>query len=399
MSSRWLVLTVLLCACDPPTEIVDGGTDAPRADAPVIPRDAGMPPEDLTGFIDWHMREGGILGLSAATFEGGEITGTFVHGIAYDDVPVDEHTLFTVASVSKTVVAALLLQLVESGDLDLDEDVATYLGRPMRHPAFPETPITTRMLATHTSGLTDDFIGLATVTVDGMDSPMSLAAFADDYLSGPRVEYHWGSAEPGTARDYCNAGFGILGAIIEAAGGATLPEQSEERIFGPLALDGATWRLAGADPARLAVEQNFYPRTMAFDPLPQRGFGHYPATALRISAVGLSRWVLAHARGGELDGTRFLSAESMTLLQTSAFPAISRGQHFVWYDERLGETVWNGHTGSTYGASAVVIYHPDGSGLVLMTNSDAYIRNRLGDTTGADAIDTIALRLLAEPAP
>ena len=397
------IASLLLFGCVPPEGgPLDGGlSDAPPVDAPRIRRDAGTPPDDLTGFIDWHMREGGIYGLAAATFRGGEIDRVFTHGMATETLPVDEHTLFIVASVSKTVVATLLLQLVESGQLDLDADIATYLGFPVRHPMFPDVPITTRMLATHTSGLEDDWILLGNVTTPDVDASMTLAEFADLYLRGERVTYHWSEGAPGTRRAYCNAGFGILGAIVEAAGGAPLPQQSETRIFGPLDLDGASWMLADTDTARLAEEQTFLRTTLTYSAQPHRGFGFYPATSLRISVTGLARWVLAHALGGELEGTRFLSAESLALLETPAFPSLSSGQHFVWYAERIGGVTYNGHTGSTFGASAIVVYGASGSaaddtGLVLLTNSDAYIRSRLGDSAGADALETIAARLLSE---
>lgn len=394
----WLWVSVLLVlGCTPMEEPIDASSDAPRSDAPRIGRDAGTPPEDLDGFIDWQMSEGGIYGLSAATFRDGEIDRVIARGHADQDTLVDEHTLFLVASVSKTVVAALLLQLAEAGQLDLDADVATYLGHPVRHPAFPDTPVTTRMLATHTSGLEDDWLELGTVTVSGMDSTMTLAEFTEQYVEGERGEYHWGAAEPGTARAYCNAGFGILGAIIEAAGGAPLPEQAETRVFSPLELDGASFLLADADLERIAPEHSFNRSSREYTAQPNRGYGFYPATSLRISVTGLARWVLGHALGGELDGIRFLSEESMSLVEDAAFPAVSAGQHFVWYGERAGGIVWNGHTGSSIGATAIVIYRAaERAGLVLLTNSDASIRNRLGDSSGNDAIDAIVDRLLAE---
>jgi CubicO group peptidase (beta-lactamase class C family) len=57
------------------------------------------------------------------------------------------------ASVQKTFTAAAVLQLVEAGLVDLDADVGEYLPFPVRHPEFPGTPITTRMLLAHRSGL------------------------------------------------------------------------------------------------------------------------------------------------------------------------------------------------------------------------------------------------------
>ena len=60
-----------------------------------------------------------------------------------------------VASISKLVTAIGVLRLVEAGQLDLDADVSALLGFPLRNPAFPDAPISLRMLLSHTSSLTD----------------------------------------------------------------------------------------------------------------------------------------------------------------------------------------------------------------------------------------------------
>ena len=51
-----------------------------------------------------------------------------------------------IASISKLVLAIGVMRLVEEGKLDLDADVSAYLGSPLRHPQFPDTPITLRMM-------------------------------------------------------------------------------------------------------------------------------------------------------------------------------------------------------------------------------------------------------------
>src|SRR5690606_39055883 len=54
-----------------------------------------------------------------------------------------------IASISKLVVAIGVMRLVEAGTLDLDADVSGYLGWPLRDPAFPDVPITLRLLLSH----------------------------------------------------------------------------------------------------------------------------------------------------------------------------------------------------------------------------------------------------------
>lgn len=365
--------------------------DAGPLDAPRFARDAGTPPDDLEGFVDWWMAEGGIYGLAAAVVDDGEVVLTITRGMATETRPVDEHTLFIVASVSKTFTGALLLGLVEEGRLDLDADVSTYLGFPFRHPAFPDVVITTRMLASHVSGLVDDFIDLGAYSYEDADPTVSLGDFALEYANGPDNASHWGTRAPGTAYSYANAGFGVLGAIIEGASGEDLRARSEAELFGPLALDGAGWFLSDVDRARLA-DEFAWGRREGFSVLSQHGFAFYPASSMRISVTGLARWIRAHV-DGTLEGTPFLSPASIALTRTPLFPSAAPGQGFVWKRDVVGGEAFYGHSGSTYGASANVVVRDDGDGIVLLTNSDAYIRNRFGDSSGSEAMNAILERL------
>lgn len=381
----------------PPPLDAGAASDAPPSDAPRVGRDAGAPPDDLEGFVDWWMAEGGIYGLAAAVVENGELVLTLTRGMATETQPVDEHTLFIVASVSKTFCGALLLQLAEEGRLDLDADVSDYLGFSLRHPSFPDVVITTRMLATHTSGLVDSFVDLGTVSYSDADPTMTLREFAEDYTNGPSRAAHWGTRAPGTAYAYSNAGFGVLGAIVEAASGEDFRARSAARLFGPLALDGAGWFLADVDPTRLA-DEFAWSRRGGFERLAQHGFAFYPASSLRISVVGMARWIRAHV-DGTLEGTTFLSPDSITLTRTPLVPGVVSDRGFVWErDVIAGRTFW-GHSGSTFGASANVYVRDDGDGVVLLTNSDAYVRSRFGESSGTLAMRAILERLTTHLAP
>ena len=65
--------------------------------------------------------------------------------------PLIRNTRLRVASVSKMFTVFGVMQLVEAGKIDLDEDVSRYLGFELRNPNFPDEKITVRMLASHTS--------------------------------------------------------------------------------------------------------------------------------------------------------------------------------------------------------------------------------------------------------
>ncbi|MEZ4254005.1 MAG: serine hydrolase domain-containing protein [Polyangiales bacterium] len=375
---------------------VDGGPDGGR-DAGT---DAG-PPEGLDDFVSYQMVAGGIPGVAAAVVRDGELAwvGTYGYADVEAERPVAADTLFIVASISKTVVAALALQLAEDGRLDLDAPLDDVLPYPVRHPENGEVPLTARMFFTHTSGLVDNWPALGRVTTEGRDAPMTLAEFAPAYVTPEGSLYassNFGPS-PGTRREYCNAGFGVLGHLLEVAGDGPLEALTEARLFTPLRMDGASWFLRDTDLSRLATPYS-WSRRDGFLPNPHYGFAHYPATSLRVSVTGLSRFAIAMLTG-EVDGVRVLSDQSVAELGRVQFPRVSGSQAFAWSWRTVGSRRWLAHSGSTYGASALLLIQPEERlAIVLLTNADAYLRSEFGFEDGANAISAIADRLDAEAA-
>ena len=107
--------------------------------------------------LDRAVRSLRVPGLSAAVVAHGEVVCAPVAGMAATDrgVPVIPDTVFTWASVSKTVTATALMQLFDRGLFELDDDISDYLAVPVRIPGCPGLPVTFRQLLTHTSGIKD----------------------------------------------------------------------------------------------------------------------------------------------------------------------------------------------------------------------------------------------------
>lgn len=369
---------------------------ATRDDASTPLVDAGPPPADLDGFIEWQMRAGGIPGAAVAIVKGTEIAwvGTYGYADLESMRAVDEHTLFIVASISKTMAVTRAMQLVEAGMLDLDAPVETYLPYEVRHPDHPDVAITTRMLLTHTSGLDDTWGVLGRATTNGVDPTETLGGFAEGYVT-PGGAYwdttNWGST-PFTRRSYCNAAFGVVGDVIEHAGGASFREQTSAGIFDVLGMDGAGWFLEDVELARLATPYGYNGRR--FNPLPQNGFAFYPASSLRVSVVGLATFLMAIGNGGALGGARILSDASVTELLRAQVPELDGGQALTFSDRSVNGHPYVGHSGATFGGSAQMLLSRDGDhGILLLTNSDAYVRDRLGLEEGGDAMEEILRRL------
>jgi CubicO group peptidase (beta-lactamase class C family) len=376
------VLAIALAACGGDFGLADGG-----------PSDGGVdagPPEDLEGFVDWQMARGGLPGVALAITTPDRTVLTMVRGQAAPGVAVDERTLFILGSVSKTFTGVVVLQLVDDGLLDLDAPVDDYLPYAVRHPAFPTAPVTARMLLTHVSGMSDDLALLGAMTSIGGDSPVALGDFSRDYVADAG---HW-MAEPGTAYAYCNACYAMLGHLVEVIAGTDLRARTEARVFGPLALDGAGWLLADVDASRLATPYTYSERRGTFTPLEHAGYAFYPSCSVRASIVGVARWTRFVSRGGELDGTRALSVERNAEMRAIPFPMVARARALGWEWSNFHGRRWIGHSGEVNGGSTrILIGETDGIALVILTNSDAYVRSEIGMESGRDAINAILARL------
>jgi D-alanyl-D-alanine carboxypeptidase len=150
---------------------------------------------------------------------------------------------YRIASVTKTFVATVLLQLEVEGRLDIDDSVERWLPGLVPN----GSSITLGELLNHTSGLfsitDDDAFTNALIADPGRQwFPRELLSVA---FSHPAL------FPPGTSWSYSNTNYVVLGLVIEAATGNTLEQELRERIFGPLAL-GAT-----SFPAGTAIEGRF----------------------------------------------------------------------------------------------------------------------------------------------
>ena len=160
-------------------------------------------------------------------------------------VPVRENTIFRLASVTKPMVAATALALVERQQLSLDDEVATYL--PWFTPKSPDgvvRPIRIRHLLSHTSGLGYDYAADPSITT-GMQSTEF------DYEQNfSRVAKLPLSFAPGTAWQYSTA-IDVLGAVIAKLTGSSLEAAVARYVTTPLGMTDTAFHVTDRD--RLAV--------------------------------------------------------------------------------------------------------------------------------------------------
>lgn len=164
-------------------------------------------------------------GISVAVVENGEYEWAQGFGFAdlENNVPASEHTLYRLASISKSLTATAAMQLWERGKLDLDVPVQKYC------PSFPEKPwpITTREVLGHLGGIRhyksssqdDPEVG----NTKHFDDPIQ--AGLNFFENDPLI------AQPGTSFHYSTQGYTLVGCVIEGASGEKYVDFVRQNIF------------------------------------------------------------------------------------------------------------------------------------------------------------------------
>ncbi len=143
------------------------------------------------------------------------------------DLPVSPSTVFHIASVSKqfTVFAVLLLE--QQGKLSFDDDIRKHI------PEVPDfgTTITLRHLASHTSGMRDqwDLLAMAGWRMDDVitkEHILNIVAHQKELNFQPGEEY-----------TYCNTGFTLLAEVVARVSGISFATFTKNRIFDPLKME------------------------------------------------------------------------------------------------------------------------------------------------------------------
>jgi CubicO group peptidase (beta-lactamase class C family) len=336
--------------------------------------------DELDDFILARMQTAHFPGLAAAIVKDNQLLWSKGYGWAHigDGVPVTADTVFMLASVSKTVTAVAVMQLVEDGLIDLDADVNDYLPFQVRTPQYPNTPITTRMLLTHTAAIEDNWDVMLDLYVPG-DSPIPLGTFLAEYYV-PGGEYYHGlknfyADEPGTAYHYANVAVALAGYLAEVVSGTSFENHCQQGIFGPLGMDETAWRLAGLNVNNVAMP---YRHTGGGQ---YEAYGHYgypdiPDGALRTSVNQLARFLIAFINFGTYQDTSILTPSSVAEMPAEQIPDIAAGQGLIWYREERNDDLLMGHNGGDYGVATQMFFRlNDGVGTILLANGEALSQN------------------------
>lgn len=251
---------------------------------------------------DWSIAErmiaNGVPGAGVAIIENGKVIWARGYGVlsASSDAPADHETVFSAGSVSKLINAALILRLVQEGQLDLDEDVNAYLTSwKVPENAFTRTrKVTLRALLSHTSGFSQhgfpDF-----EPGEALPTPLQT-------LSGEPPAKHGAVAllfEPGARMKYSGGGITVSQQLVEDVTGMAYGDAARKYVFNPIGMKRSTFaNPIGADHGNIAKAHDREGRPRA---LP-RGYEAMPeiaASGLWTSAEDMAKFINAILCDGE----------------------------------------------------------------------------------------------------
>jgi CubicO group peptidase (beta-lactamase class C family) len=266
--------------------------------------------------IDMRTRVAEVLnrwptaGLAVGVVREGSLGWFLGHGVAdiRSGAPVDEDTVFRIASVTKTITAIAVMQLREQGLVDLDAPASDYLRGYSLVPAKAGfRPPTLRHLLTHTAGVR------AVRTPSDLLRPElgwsaqeggPLPSLADYYRGGLRVD-----VEPGTKWAYSNHGFATLGQIVEDVSGLPFDRYLRERVFDPLGMESSD--LVRSERVRSRLATGYALRSGGLKAVADREIATAGASGAYSSMRDMARYLSALLGGGANEHGSVLRPETL----------------------------------------------------------------------------------------
>ncbi|MBQ0122459.1 MAG: beta-lactamase family protein [Bacteroidales bacterium] len=323
------------------------------------------PAEKFEKEMKAFLQENTVAGLSCCVVKDNQIIYNQNFGlkdITNANDPVDDNTIFRIASISKSFTATSFMQLIEQGKVNLKDDVSDLLGFKVRNPKFPDTVITLEMLLSHTSSINDDEGYYITIDVINPEINENADKCYNDY-------------EPGKGYEYCNLNLNLAGTILERVSGERFDQYVVNHVVKPLELY-AGYCVDSLDKSRFAhlyewdgeklvdvYDDAYAPRS---EQIANYNFGHdallfSPTGGMKISAIDLAKYMTMHMNYGysPLVDKRIISEELSKNMQTPRSDDENYGLCLWQTEEYTPGITLVGHTGGAYGLRSAMFFNPE----------------------------------------
>ena len=367
-----LGLVAATAAAQEPATNVPPVMQAPATSAAPPPADAMPGPTDrltapdleawLDGFMPYALEQTDVAGSVVVVVKDGKVL--LEKGYGFSDLakrtPVDPaRTLFRPGSTSKLFTWTAVMQLVEQGKLNLDEDVNKYID--FKIPPYQGKPVTLRNIMTHTTGMEEVIRGL-------------IANDEKEILPLDATLKHWIPERvyaPGTTPAYSNYATALAGYIVQRVSGQPFDQYIAQHIFAPLDMQHSTF----SQPIQknlLAMTSKGYKTASDGKEQPYEYINLAPAGSLASTGADMANFMIAHLQNGAFGDQRILREETAREMHGTAQASVGPLNKMM-----LGfyETTANGHRAIAHGGdtqwfhSDLQLFLDDGIGIYVSTNS------------------------------
>lgn len=281
----------------------------------------------VDSFIHLQMEQKNMAGLSLAVMREGKIILAKGYGYANLEhkVPANKNTVYLMASVTKTFVAAATMMLVEEGRISLQDTIGKYV---------PELPshwniVTIQQLLSHTSGIkgSNDWPPPCKTEIKYDNYNYTRADVINETACMPL------SFTPGEKWEYSGRGYYVLGMLIEAVSGKTFEQFLKEKIFDPLQMNNTRMidnrAIIPNRAAGYQKENNHFVNKI----IPQDPIVEFSDGGLVSTVIDMSKWDAALYAG------KLLKKETLQLM----FTPVKIKDGFAPYGLGFGTTPFQGH--------------------------------------------------------
>jgi D-alanyl-D-alanine carboxypeptidase len=310
---------------------------------------------DLSGVVNTYMSQDNIPGVMVGVWQGNTQLAFVADG--YSDLqtmtPISEDDEFKIGSVTKSMTVTRILQLAESGSINLDDPISDYV------PGVENGSATLRQLANMTSGIYNYSMDGTFQAALGMNPEQT---WTDNQLVG-FANTHAPVYAPGTGPwNYSNTNTVLLGMVIEKVTGNSLQQELTNNIFTPLGMTHTVY----PDPS---VSSLLAPYLHGYDGEGDDVSSKYSSSLFSGAGAVFSTIDDLHLWGEALGQGTLLTAN----MQAQRLQFVDAGQGAPYYDSYglgIGSIDgWIGHTGEQPGYSDLVLYDPSTDRTIVIVDN------------------------------
>ncbi len=307
----------------------------------------------LSRLLGIAARKFNVPGIAVGVFSDGKVTYSS-YGVTdiSNPAPVDENTLFVIASVTKTFTATAIMHLVANGEIDLHAPVRKYIPELKLQDQTAAEQVTVLNLLNHTSGLE------WRLDADTGENDDALEKFVAKMVDVKQI------APAGTRASYSQVGYDLLGRVIEKVTGKTYEQAVTSLLLEPLGLTNSFFALDDIMVRRFVIGHNADEKgKLSVAQTLKYSRAENPGGGLTSSVTDLMHWTRFHLGDSTVNGEGVLSSKVRKDMQqpTVELQGSSLGDAIgiSWFLRDINGVKTVGHSGSGNGQFAELLMVPE----------------------------------------